>query len=56
MCDNLWEPSTVYTGGDQVCWAGKLWQAKWWSQGDDPTKSGEWGVWTDLGEVTCSTN
>ncbi len=56
LCDNLWDASAVYTGGDQVSWAGKLWQAKWWSQGDDPTKSGEWGVWTDLGDVTCLTN
>ncbi|MCQ6508124.1 carbohydrate-binding protein, partial [Vibrio parahaemolyticus] len=25
-----------YTGGYQVTHAGKSWEAKWWSQGDDP--------------------
>ena len=42
-CDNLWDTNTVYNGSAQVSWANKVWQAKWWTQGDDPSQSGQWG-------------
>ncbi|MCW1891405.1 hypothetical protein OK016_28575 [Vibrio chagasii] len=29
---------------NQVTQAG-VWEAKWWTKGDDPVNSGEWGVW-----------
>ncbi|MUK29771.1 chitinase [Aliivibrio fischeri] len=53
-CDNAWDASTVYTGGDQVSQAGKVWEAKWWTKGDEPSKSGEWGVWKEIGISTCN--
>ncbi|MUK63298.1 chitinase [Aliivibrio fischeri] len=53
-CDNAWDASTVYTGGDQVSQAGKVWEAKWWTKGDEPSKSGEWGVWKEVGISTCN--
>nr|VVV04488.1 Chitinase A [Aliivibrio wodanis] len=53
-CDNTWDASTVYTGGDQVSQAGKVWEAKWWTKGDTPSKSGEWGVWKEVGISTCN--
>ncbi|EGA69060.1 hypothetical protein VISI1226_07133 [Vibrio sinaloensis DSM 21326] len=56
VCSNLWDANTVYTGGNQASWAGKVWEAKWWTKGDDPTKSGEWGVWKEVGPASCSTN
>ncbi|KHT47021.1 glycosyl hydrolase family 18 protein [Vibrio sinaloensis] len=56
LCSDLWSASTVYTGGNQVSWAGKVWEAKWWTKGDDPTKSGQWGVWKEVGPASCSTN
>lgn len=56
LCSNLWESSAVYNGGDQVSWAGKVWQAKWWTQGDDPSQAGEWGVWSEVGPASCATN
>ncbi|NMM51278.1 glycoside hydrolase family 19 protein [Paenibacillus aquistagni] len=31
-----WEASNVYVGGDIVSHEGKLFQAKWWTQGDNP--------------------
>jgi glycosyl hydrolase family 18 (putative chitinase)/carbohydrate binding protein with CBM5/12 domain len=46
-----WDAGTVYTGGDDVSHAGHTWQAKWWTQGEEPGTTGEWGVWKDLG--TC---
>ncbi|EED28617.1 glycosyl hydrolase, family 18 [Vibrio sp. 16] len=56
LCSDLWSASAVYTGGNQVSWAGKVWEAKWWTKGDDPTKSGQWGVWKEVGPASCSTN
>ncbi|WP_217532456.1 glycosyl hydrolase family 18 protein [Vibrio metschnikovii] len=55
QCDNLWNASAVYVGGNQVTWAGKVWEAKWWTQGDDPAQSGAWGVWKEIGVADCAT-
>ena len=40
-----WDASTVYVGGEQVYYNGKLYEAKWWTTGENPEKSGQWGVW-----------
>ncbi|CAH6842905.1 Chitinase A [Vibrio chagasii] len=53
-CTNAWDSSAVYTGGDQVTQAGKVWEAKWWTKGDDPVNSGEWGVWKEVGPANCA--
>ena len=52
-CDNPWDAATVYTGGDQVTQDGTLYEAKWWTQGQDPSQAGEWGVWENLGAASC---
>jgi hypothetical protein len=44
-----WSAGTVYTGGDQVSHDGHTWQAKWWTRGEEPGTTGQWGVWKDLG-------
>jgi chitinase len=44
-----WDASRVYTGGNDVSHKGRNWQAKWWTQGEEPGTTGEWGVWKDLG-------
>ncbi|MEC3995397.1 chitinase [Actinacidiphila sp. DG2A-62] len=44
-----WSASQVYTGGNTVSWKGHNWKAKWWTQGEEPGTTGEWGVWQDLG-------
>jgi hypothetical protein len=44
-----WSSSQVYTGGNSVSWKGHNWKAKWWTQGEEPGTTGEWGVWQDLG-------
>ena len=53
VCDNLWDTSVAYNGGEQVSWAGKVWEAKWWTQGDNPAESGPWGVWKEVGVSSC---
>ncbi|HBF83943.1 MAG TPA: chitinase [Streptomyces sp.] len=44
-----WAGGTVYTGGQQVSYEGHTWKAKWWTTGEEPGTTGEWGVWQDLG-------
>lgn len=48
---SAWEAGRVYNGGDTASVDGHTWRAKWWTQGDQPGSTGEWGVWEDLG--TC---
>lgn len=48
-CAAPWDATAVYTGGQEVTYQGHVYSAKWWTQGDEPSKSGEWGVWKDLG-------
>lgn len=52
-CDGGWDPVKVYNTGDKVKWAGKVWQAQWWTQGDNPSDSGPWGVWQEVGLSNC---
>ncbi|MFJ8827050.1 chitinase [Streptomyces sp. NPDC102467] len=44
-----WASATIYTGGQQVSYKGHTWKAKWWTTGEEPGTTGEWGVWQDLG-------
>ncbi|WP_280518810.1 chitinase C-terminal domain-containing protein [Planobispora rosea] len=47
--DPAWEAGKVYTGGNRVSHKGRTWEAKWWTQNNEPGTTGEWGVWKDLG-------
>ncbi|MCG7496127.1 trypsin-like serine protease [Vibrio sp. Of7-15] len=53
-CDNEWQVGSVYNTGDKVSWANQVWQAQWWTQGDNPSDSGPWGVWQAVGSSDCS--
>jgi X-Pro dipeptidyl-peptidase len=41
--------STIYNTDDRVSDKGRNWRAKWWTQGQEPGTTGQWGVWEDLG-------
>lgn len=41
-----WDSAAVYNGGDTVSYSGRVYRAKWWTQGEKPD-SGD--VWEDLG-------
>ncbi|AFK20874.1 PKD domain-containing protein (plasmid) [Haloferax mediterranei ATCC 33500] len=32
-----WDPDTVYTDGDRVVHDAHIWEAKWWTKGDEPS-------------------
>ncbi|KUN97233.1 chitinase C-terminal domain-containing protein [Streptomyces caeruleatus] len=44
-----WSATTEYGGGSTVSRAGHSWKARWWTKGEEPGTTGEWGVWQDLG-------
>lgn len=48
-----WDRNAVYVAKDQVSHQGHIWQAKWWTQGEEPGTTGQWGVWLDQG--ACQT-
>jgi chitodextrinase/peptidoglycan/xylan/chitin deacetylase (PgdA/CDA1 family) len=45
-----WDISRVYTVGKQVVFKGAIYQAKWYTQGENPEQSGQWDVWKNLGQ------
>ncbi|MFJ7203992.1 glycoside hydrolase family 19 protein [Streptomyces sp. NPDC098789] len=48
-CAGPWASSAVYTNGMATSYGGHNWQAKWWTQGETPGTTGQWGVWSDQG-------
>ncbi|MCW5254043.1 chitinase C-terminal domain-containing protein [Streptomyces sp. SHP 1-2] len=49
-CTNpAWNTATEYGSGSTVSQDGHNWKAKWWTKGEKPGTTGEWGVWQDLG-------
>ncbi|WP_240644099.1 S8 family serine peptidase [Antribacter gilvus] len=44
-----WSAAAVYVLDDRVTHAGKAYRAKWWTTGETPGTTGQWGVWQDLG-------
>ncbi|NQZ07627.1 MAG: hypothetical protein HRT35_10740 [Algicola sp.] len=44
---DAWSASKVYNGGDRASTGGNVYQAKWWTQGQNPTAGqDEWYVWS----------
>ena len=48
-CSAAWSASKVYVGGDTASHNGTEYRAKWWTQGEEPGTTGEWGVWESKG-------
>lgn len=44
-----WSAEAAYNGGDVVSHEGSEYSAKWWTQGEEPGTTGEWGVWELIG-------
>ncbi|GAA1976094.1 hypothetical protein GCM10009718_10370 [Isoptericola halotolerans] len=43
-----WSADTVYTGGDRVEHDGVVFEALWWTRGEEPGSS-PWGAWQEIG-------
>jgi chitinase len=55
-CSPAWSASKVYVGGDTASHGGTEYRAKWWTQGETPGTTGEWGVWESKGACGSGTN
>ncbi|GAA2990906.1 MULTISPECIES: chitinase C-terminal domain-containing protein [Streptomyces] len=44
-----WSATAEYGTGATVSHGSHTWKAKWWTKGETPGSTGEWGVWQDLG-------
>ncbi|OEJ27887.1 chitinase [Streptomyces agglomeratus] len=44
-----WSATSEYGGGTTVAHKSHQWKSKWWTKGEEPGTTGEWGVWQDLG-------
>ena len=55
-CAISWDASEVYVGGDRVTHDGMTWQAQWWTSGQEPGATGEWGVWREVTDDDCNGN
>lgn len=41
-----WDASKTYdVAGTRVSFEGKVYENQWWTRGDNPAQSGQWGVW-----------
>lgn len=47
---DTWEASKAYAGGSRVIYKGKIYEAKWWIQGEVPG-SNQWGAWKLIGDA-----
>ncbi|WP_157669656.1 carbohydrate-binding protein [Chitinibacter sp. GC72] len=54
-CSTLWQATAVYIAGQRVQVQGVIYEAKWWTRGDQPAQSGEWGPWRKLGACAVAT-
>ncbi|MGE6228632.1 fibronectin type III domain-containing protein [Paenibacillus chitinolyticus] len=43
--DPAWNSTTAYTAGKRVSYSGKTFEAKWWTQGEQPNTANTWGAW-----------
>lgn len=48
-CLAVWNSASTYNGGQRVSYNGRNFEAKWWTQGNTPSASDQWGPWKDLG-------
>ncbi|GAB3995668.1 hypothetical protein GCM10029992_13550 [Glycomyces albus] len=48
-----WDSGAVYTGGDLVSYQDTEYRAKWWTTGEEPGTTGQWGVWRPSARATA---
>ncbi len=55
--DPAWNAGTPYVGGTRVSYAEKIYESRWWTQGENPElRSGEWDVWKYIGPCGGTSN
>jgi len=55
--DPAWTSTNVYLATNRVSYNNKVYEAKWWTQNENPeTNSSEWAVWKYIGPCGGTTN
>ncbi|PSV58787.1 M66 family metalloprotease [Photobacterium sp. GB-3] len=54
VCENTWSAQSIYVAGDEVSHNGVVWLAGWWTKGEEPGTTGEWGVWKQIATEGCT--
>ncbi|OEE31243.1 chitinase [Vibrio genomosp. F10 str. ZF-129] len=52
-CAAPWQTNNVYEGGDRVLHDGTVYEAAWWTRGEQPGSTGQWGVWREVTDAGC---
>ena len=52
--NDTWNKNTEYNVGDSVQYNDKTWASHWWTKGDVPGTTGEWGVWREIKDDTVT--
>lgn len=47
----IWNSIRIYNEGEVVFHNGLFWEALWWTQGQEPGTTGQWGPWRLIGET-----
>ncbi|PKF61178.1 hypothetical protein CW745_11120 [Psychromonas sp. psych-6C06] len=45
ITETTWDKNSVYNNGDEVLVNGVVYTARWWTKGENPVDSTQWGVW-----------
>ncbi|MDX2322518.1 MAG: glycosyl hydrolase family 18 protein [Moritella sp.] len=45
VSDDDWQVGSTYVKDDKVTHNGATWTAQWWTKGEEPGTTGQWGVW-----------
>ena len=51
----IWNKNSIYVGGNRVLHNGVIYEAKWWTTGEEPGTTGQWGVWKTIGNAQAET-
>lgn len=44
-----WAANTAFDTGNRVTYNGRVFEAQWWTQNQNPANSGPWGAWMEIG-------
>ena len=56
LCASQWDKDTVYLANQLVNYEGNIYRAGWWTKGEQPTSSDQWGVWKLANDACQLTN
>ncbi|MCL1934963.1 MAG: lytic polysaccharide monooxygenase [Defluviitaleaceae bacterium] len=50
----VWTASATFVANNRVIHNGQIWRAQWWTRGEEPGTTGQWGVWVLVGPANTA--